>query len=75
MTDDKITLVETAELEGYKSRNFAGALIDRMTTLFTEKGRTTVKIPAKNEIELFKRAKDRDVWIVIDDLDVTYQNT
>jgi hypothetical protein len=75
LTDDKITLVETAELEGYKSRNFAGALIDRMTTLFTEKGRTTVKIPAKNEIELFKRAKDRDVWIVIDDLDATYQNT
>ena len=75
LTDDKITLVETAELEGYKSRNLAGALIDRMTSLFVDKGRAPLKIPAKNEIELLKRAKDRDVWIIIDDLDATYQNT
>jgi hypothetical protein len=75
LTDDKITLVETAELEGYKSRNLAGALIDRMMPFFTDKGRATVKIPAKNEIELLKRAKDRNVWIIIDDLDATYQNT
>lgn len=75
LTDDKITLVETAELEGYKSRNLAGALIDRMSSLFLDKGRGTVKIPAKNEIELLKRAKDRSVWIIIDDLDATYQNT
>jgi hypothetical protein len=75
LTDDQITLVETAELEGFKSRNLAGALIDRMMPFFTDKGRATVKIPAKNEIELLKRAKDRDVWIIIDDLDATYQNT
>jgi hypothetical protein len=75
LTDDKITLIETAELEGYKSRNLAGALIDRMASFFMEKGRAPVKIPAKNEIELLKRAKDRNVWIIVDDLDATYQNT
>jgi hypothetical protein len=75
LTDDKITLIETAELEGYKSRNLAGALIDRMSSFFMDKGRSAVKIPAKNEIELLKRAKDRNVWIIVDDLDATYQNT
>jgi hypothetical protein len=49
LTDDKITLVETAELEGYKSRNLAGALIDRMTSFFAEKGRTSVKLPGACE--------------------------
>ncbi len=75
LTDDKITLVETAELEGYKSRNLVGALVDRMSSLVAGKDRASVKIPASNEIELLKRAKDRDVWIIIDDLDATYQNT
>ncbi len=75
LTDDRITLIETAELEGYKQRNIVGALTDRMQSFFMDKGRSTVKIAAKNEIELLKRSKDRDVWIVIDDLDATYQNT
>lgn len=75
LTDDKITLIETAELDGYKSRNLAGALIDRMASFFADKGRAPVKLPAKNEIELLKRAKDRDVWIIVDDLDATYQNS
>ena len=29
----------------------------------------------KNEIEIFKRVKDRRVWVIIDDLDATFQNT
>jgi hypothetical protein len=73
LTDDRITLIETAELEGYKSRNLLSCLIDRLLTL-SEKRRVT-KLPAKNEIELLRRAKDRIVWIIIDDLDATYQNT
>jgi hypothetical protein len=74
LTDDQITLVETAELEGYKSRNLVGCLVERLQSLL-EKGRGITKISGKNEIELLKRAKDRDVWIIIDDLDATYQNT
>jgi hypothetical protein len=29
LTDDQMTLIETAELEGYKSRNLVGCLVDR----------------------------------------------
>lgn len=74
LTDDKITLIETAELEGYKQRNLVGCLLDRLQTLL-DKGRTITKQPVKNEIEILKRVKDRSVWILIDDLDATYQNT
>lgn len=74
LTDDQITLVETAELEGYKARNIVGALVDRLQSLL-EKNRGVTKLPAKNEVELFKRVQDRKVWIIIDDLDATYQNT
>jgi len=75
LTDDKIALVETAELEGYKARNIVGCLLDRMQSLVLEKGRGTTKQPIKNEIEILKRVKDRRVWIIIDDLDATYRNT
>lgn len=57
LTDDKITLIETAELEGYKSRNIVGCLLDRLQSLL-EKGRGTTKLPITNEIELLKRVKD-----------------
>jgi len=73
LTDDKITLVETAELEGYKSRNLVGCLIDRFQSIL-DKG-TPAKLHAHDELALLKRVKDRKVWILIDDLDATYQNT
>ena len=77
MSDDAITLVETAEIEGYKNRNIVGCLVDRLQTLL-EKGRTTTKIKSANEIELLKRVaagRERRVWIILDDLDATFQNT
>jgi hypothetical protein len=73
ITDDKITLVESAELNGYKSRNIVGCLIDRFDK-FLGKGNPQ-KQSIKNEIEILKRSKDRNVWILIDDLDATFQNT
>ena len=77
MSDDSISLVETAEIEGFKSRNIVGCLIDRLQTLL-EKGRTTNKIKTKSEVELLKRVatgRDRRVWLIVDDLDATFQNT
>jgi len=74
LTDDAITLVEAAELEGYRQRNLVGCLLDRLQSLL-EKGRGTTKISIKDEIEMLRRVKDRRVWIIIDDLDATYQNT
>jgi len=73
LSDDSITLVETAELEGYKSRNLVGCLLDRLQTLLDNRG--IKKIHTTNEIEILKRVKNRKVWILIDDLDATYQNT
>ena len=43
-----------------------------------EKGRTTTKIKSANEIELLKRiaaSRKKRVWIILDDLDATFQNT
>lgn len=73
ITDDRITLIETAELEGYKSRNLVGCLLDRLQGLVS-KGMPS-KVGIKEEIEMLKRVKDRKVWIIIDDLDATFQNT
>jgi hypothetical protein len=73
LTDDKITLVENAELDGFKSRNLVGCLLDRFQSLLERGGITKLKI--KDEIELMKRAKNRRVWLLIDDLDATFQNT
>jgi hypothetical protein len=73
LNDDSITLVESAELNGYKSRNIVGCLIDRFDKLLG-KG-TPQKESIKDEIEILKRNENRDVWILIDDLDATFQNT
>lgn len=73
LTDDAVTLVETAEIEGFKSRNIVSCLVDRFQSLIN-KGEIK-KIAAKDETELFKRVKSTRVWIFIDDLDATYQNT
>lgn len=73
LTDDSITLVETAELEGYKSRNLVGCLLDRLQSMLKRGG--PQKLKAKDEVELLKRVTDRKAWILIDDLDATYQNT
>lgn len=73
LSDDTITLVETAELDGFKSRNFVGCLLDRLHGLLEGKG--PAKLQTKDEIALMKRVKNRRVWILIDDLDATFQNT
>jgi hypothetical protein len=73
ITDDAITLIETAELDGYKSRNLVGCLTDRFQQILG-KGKPT-KLTAKDEVRLLQRAKDRRLWILIDDLDATFQNT
>lgn len=36
---------------------------------------TPTKLPAKDEVRLLQRVQDRRLWILIDDLDATFQNT
>lgn len=71
--DDRISLVETAELEGYKSRNLIGCLLDRFGKILGDNQPQKQRIV--NEIEVLKRAGMSKVWICIDDLDATFQNT
>jgi len=71
--DDKITLVESAEIDGYKKRNLVGCLLDRFKKIL--KSAAPTKIHAQEEVEILKRVKDRKVWILIDDLDATFQRS
>ncbi len=73
LTDDQITMVECAELEGYRSRNLVGCLLDRFKKIFHDYN--PEKQTIKDEFEILKRVKDRRLWILIDDLDATFQMT
>ena len=72
-SDDKITLIESAELDGYKSRNLVGCLMDRFQRMLDKF--TPTKQPSRDEVQLFRRVQNRRVWILIDDLDATFQKT
>lgn len=74
LTDDSITLVEAAELEGFRSRNIVGCLIDRLNRLLPNSGGLN-KMPAADEVALLRRAKKPRLWFLVDDLDATFQNT
>jgi hypothetical protein len=73
LTDDSITLVESAELSGYKSKNLVGCLLSRFEKIL-DKG-TPKKDKIIDEISTLKRIKNCQVWVLIDDLDATFQNT
>ncbi len=72
-TDDKITLVEDAELNGFKDKNLVGCLISRFTKLLDKIA--PEKKDVKNHHEILKRLKYQKVYLLIDDLDATFQNT
>lgn len=76
LTDDKITLVESAELSGFKSRNLAGLLVDRL------KGKLgPVELQKMNSADgkalLNRVAKSSNfkVLLLIDDIDATFSNS
>lgn len=72
-SDDSISLVEAAEIDGYKSRNLVSCLFKRFEKMIGADSPS--KIGISDEYELLKRNAERNVWVVIDDLDATYQNT
>lgn len=73
LSDDKITIVESAELSGFKSKNLIGCLVDRLNTLLPHRG--IKKLAATDEVALFQRVPRPRLWIFVDDLDATFQNT
>jgi hypothetical protein len=74
ITDDDMTLVESAEIEGFRRRSIVTSLTDRFSKLLPEKLRAE-KMQVSNEIELLKRVGRRKVWFLVDDLDATYQRS
>ena len=73
LTDDKISLIECAEIEGYKERNLIGCLMDRFKNLLGDI--SPEKLQIKDEVQLLKRWNEKKLWILIDDLDATFQMT
>lgn len=73
-TDDAIALVEEAEQEGFKERNFVSSIVDRLqsSAIPIEKKREGVRNPEKI---LSRWLKDGDnVWFIIDDTDLNFTN-
>lgn len=73
LADDKITLIEAAEVEGYKQRNLVRSLLQRFKGLIPNLNAEPQAI--SSEVEILKRARPCPVWLLIDDLDATFQNT
>lgn len=71
--DDSITMVEASEIDGFRSKNILTALTERLRKLIPII-ETSRPLPG-NDVELLKRYEGRSVWILIDDLDATYQRT
>ena len=82
-SDDTITLVENAELSGYKSKNLIGSLLDRLTGKISLLGLgdveiTKPKIPNQSELLkriMEKRQKFKKILLLIDDIDATFRNS
>jgi len=74
-SDDAISLVEEAESNGFKSRSFVSAIVDRLKTSAIPLERT--RKPTDNPERVLQRwAKEGSlVWFVIDDLDQNFENT
>ncbi|WP_421301609.1 P-loop ATPase, Sll1717 family [Aeromonas veronii] len=76
LSDDKITLVESAELSGFKSRNLVGLLVDRL------KGKLgsvdLQKISCADDKALLSRVSKSEnfkVVLLVDDIDATFNNS
>lgn len=78
LSDDSISLVESAELSGFKGRNLLGALIARVST--SKLPMKAKSLPASNHVELMSRVVgsspgDPVVWLLIDDVDSKYADS
>jgi len=74
-SDDAISLVEEAEANGFKSRSFVSAVVDRLrsSAVPIERTRTQIENPEK-VLQRWVKEGNR-VWFVIDDLDQNFENT
>jgi len=81
LTNDQIMMVENAELENMKQKNFIGALLDRLKfkltsgNIETEISNGTLPENWKNLLENYQKENENSyVWLLIDDIDAKYNN-
>lgn len=75
LDDTTISLVEAAELNGFKSKNLLSALLDRLEVklpLLLQK-KTKAPVDPIALLQNFQNSyKDEKIWILIDDIDAKY---
>jgi hypothetical protein len=86
LTDDAMSMVETAEIEGFKGANVVSALTDRIGGILQRVlGGDDSAAPAASAhllrkgisnpldtLKRFQQERDRVVWLLIDDIDAKY---
>lgn len=77
-SDDTMTIIESAEIMGYKGKNIVSALAQRLKIQMENLPQIEVnESDMENSFELLKRyleKKDANVWIFVDDIDATFIN-
>lgn len=77
-TDDKMLLIESSELAGFRNRNIVSALVDRLNVkglgVDIERSRPSVANP-QAVLERVMGGSPVRVWLFIDDVDSTFLNT
>lgn len=74
ISDDKMSVIEMAEINGFKGKDIVGALLDRFK-IHEDKIKIEKKGGKTNNSELLKRiqsSQNCNVWLLIDDIDATY---
>lgn len=79
MDDASISLVEAAEIDGFRGRNVVSALSDRLLKKLPVPGVDVgrERLSVGDEIQLLRRFSDSEkhkVWLIVDDIDATYRN-
>lgn len=75
LTDDTISLVEHAELSGFKSRSIVSALFDRLKSPIAQLTRD--RLGLENPERLLQRYSNgkSTIWLIVDDIDQNFENT
>lgn len=79
LNSNEMSMVELAEIDGIKGRNFVGGLVSRVKSkvplLNTELQSSIPENLVSVLSEYYNSNKDAMVWILIDDIDAKYTNT
>ena len=77
ISDDSITLVESAELAGFRGRNLLSSLLDRLNIKGAGLDLSRTRLPQMNSEALLRRITEKKeirIWLFVDDIDATFLN-